>query len=72
VHRAFKMFRGFELSFDERLIDNDLRGDIREFAPLDRLLSACAAAQSSSVCRRRPPKCNRSGRTTLTVSRRPE
>jgi hypothetical protein len=29
-----KMFRGFESAFHKRLVDGDLGGDVREFAPL--------------------------------------
>jgi len=34
VYRACEVSRGFQFSFDERLIDDHFRGDIREFAPL--------------------------------------
>ncbi|MFY9910334.1 MAG: hypothetical protein WCF22_06990 [Candidatus Sulfotelmatobacter sp.] len=36
MHRTGKMFRGFQLAFDERFVDDHLRRGIGEFASLPR------------------------------------
>ena len=34
MHGASKVLRSFELTFDERLVDDHFRRDVGEFAPL--------------------------------------
>ncbi len=36
MHRASKVFRGFEFALDERLVDHYFRRDIRQFTSLPR------------------------------------
>ena len=36
MHRAGKVLGSFQFAFDERLLDNDLGGDVRQFASLPR------------------------------------
>jgi hypothetical protein len=76
VHGTGKVFGSFELTLNERLVDDHLRGDVGQFTPLpDLYLLSCfpafASARSSAASGPRPLKCNRSRSTTSSASRAP-